>query len=409
MAEKTTQESLNEINEEFNNKYYNTALKKYGRRVSLVLPQSYDDSLTFYEAVNKLIYTLNGEIARSMDADDLIAENMDKLQALVQAFEGFNIAESTVIEISLTESNGIYTIAYKTADNTEHTVGTIETLKNSAITGITITNENGIYSVNYIINGVSHNAGTIEIPESNNPVIEVKDTVIENTMAKVDFHTFTETTNDGTENNIGSFYIAQNQITNISSDTNGDMVINKTNQAGDHTSETLEIGGKNAVTAINVNTNNGINTISYTVNGETQNAGIITVPQNPDILNDAWPIGSKYISNENVNPSTLLGGTWELRQTITTELITVKSNGITNVPSESANVQNLTAVPDDNNNFLAWLSVTTNGWVSSSFFSDPTKQTTTVWFQTTPSSDLTIISFFLQKETIKTYLYQRLS
>lgn len=47
---------------------------------------------------------------------------------------------------------------------------------------------------------------------SDDGIVEVKDSVVENNTSGYDFHTFTETQNDGTENEVGKFYLAQKQL-----------------------------------------------------------------------------------------------------------------------------------------------------------------------------------------------------
>lgn len=82
----------------------------------------------------------------------------------------------------------------------------------NAVVSIAITNENGVYTVkNTMHDGTEHDVGTIEVPESDAGIVEVKDTVVENNTSGYDFHTITETQNDGTENEVGKFYIAQVQ------------------------------------------------------------------------------------------------------------------------------------------------------------------------------------------------------
>lgn len=253
MAENTTRKKLNEINDEFNDKYYNSALKKYGRTVSLVLPQSYDDSLTFYEALNKLMYTLNGEITRAQTSENVIADDQDKLQASVDAIAYAQIATDLVKGITVTNENGVYTISFTTVD------------------------------------GETHEAGTIEVPQ-NNPVVEIKDTVVEDNTNKFDFHTFTETTEDGTENNIGHFYLAQNQITGINKTSDFSLELNKVNQGGARNTTQIELPGANALTQLSISKTDEDNAITYkTASGTTMNAGTIQAANSVDISQYVTP------------------------------------------------------------------------------------------------------------------------
>lgn len=238
----TTKEKLETINSDFNSQYFDTALKKYGRSVSLILPQSYDDSLTFYEAINKLMYTLNGEILRAQSAENTIATDQDSLQATVDAIAHAEIATDLITAIKVTEDAGTYTVSYTTVDGEEHTAGTINIpTVPTAVSEVTMTNENGIYTFTQTkTDGTQSAIGTVEVPQ-NNPVVEIKDTVVEDSTNGFDFHTFTETTEDGTENSIGHFYLAQNQVTGASVDSTGDLVLATVNQSGVHTSQTLDI------------------------------------------------------------------------------------------------------------------------------------------------------------------------
>lgn len=270
----TTKEKLETINSDFNSQYFDTALKKYGRSVSLVLPQSYDDSLTFYEAINKLMYTLNGEILRAQSAENTIATDQDSLQATVDAIAHAEIATDLITTITVTEDNGSYTVTYTTVDGETHEAGTIMVPTN-AITNVSMTSENGIYNLNYTTadnaqhdigiidtsntvnavsmtnengvytftqtktNGTQSAIGTVEVPQ-NNPVVEIKDPVVENTTNGYDYHSFTETAADGTENAIGDFYLARNQITSIAKNNN-EIDIATVDQSGTRSTQQLEL------------------------------------------------------------------------------------------------------------------------------------------------------------------------
>lgn len=89
---------------------------------------------------------------------------------------------------------------------------------------------------------------TVEIPigGDDSGIVEVKDTVVANDTTGYDFHTFTETQNDGTENEVGKFYLAQKQVTGIalSSDSTA-LEVTKVDQSGTETSDsiTLPAGG----------------------------------------------------------------------------------------------------------------------------------------------------------------------
>lgn len=111
----------------------------------------------------------------------------------------------------------------------------------NAVVSTAITNENGVYSIkNTMHDGTEQEAGTIEVPESDAGIVEVKDTVVENNTSGYDFHTITETQNDGTENEVGKFYIAQKQYLPFEKGTTGqDITIPVVDQSGVVTNETI--------------------------------------------------------------------------------------------------------------------------------------------------------------------------
>lgn len=88
----------------------------------------------------------------------------------------------------------------------------------NAVVSTTITNENGVYSVsNTMHDGTTQEVGTIETTslDEANVVAEITDSVVEDNTHKYDFHTLKETQYDGTQNEVGKFYIAQNQICDV--------------------------------------------------------------------------------------------------------------------------------------------------------------------------------------------------
>lgn len=88
-----------------------------------------------------------------------------------------------------------------------------------ALTGISITNENGIYGISETKgDGSMADVGSIEMPNIDNVIAEVNDSVVENTSAGYDYHTIKETEHNGTQNDVGSFYIARKQITALNAD-----------------------------------------------------------------------------------------------------------------------------------------------------------------------------------------------
>lgn len=114
---------------------------------------------------------------------------------------------------------------------------------------VTLTNENGVYTFKQVENGVESEIGTIEVPEqpdTGNLVAEVNDSIVENNDNGYDFHTITETENNGTRNNVGQFYVAQKQITELSSDGTFKMV-DQTGEMSEGKINTSDGGGDTVI------------------------------------------------------------------------------------------------------------------------------------------------------------------
>lgn len=98
--------------------------------------------------------------------------------------------------------------------------------KAGLVNNVSVTNENGVYTfkqTKYDDTGTATSEteiGTVEVPTSDNGIVEVKDSVVEDNTNGYDFHTFTETENSGTENEVSKFYLAQKQITGTDVQTN---------------------------------------------------------------------------------------------------------------------------------------------------------------------------------------------
>lgn len=102
------------------------------------------------------------------------------------------------------------------------------------MTDVSMTNENGIYTISqtkYDDTGTATGTtevGTIEIPEDDRGIVEVKDSVVSNNTIGYDFHTITETQNDGTENEVGALYLGQNQIAILPDNLDGSFNLSYT-------------------------------------------------------------------------------------------------------------------------------------------------------------------------------------
>lgn len=145
------------------------------------------------------------------------------------------------------------TTAGNPAEDVEHWAYIIEDPKNeiteinaeigdiiaTAVTGVTMVNENGVYTFSQTIDGKTSEIGSVEVPQ-NNPIVETKDTVIENNTAGYDYHTLTETTSEGTEQEISKFYLAQKQVTGVTL-TDNQLNIATVNQSGVEETQAIEI------------------------------------------------------------------------------------------------------------------------------------------------------------------------
>lgn len=117
------------------------------------------------------------------------------------------------------------------------------------ITNVSMTNENGIYTFKQTINGVDSEIGSVEVPQ-NNPIVETKDTVVENNTAGYDFHTLTETTSEGTEQEIGKLYLAQKQVTGITQ-SGTQLNVATVDQSGNESSTALELSDSDKMDKVN--------------------------------------------------------------------------------------------------------------------------------------------------------------
>lgn len=86
------------------------------------------------------------------------------------------------------------------------------------VSDVSVTNENGVYGIQQTKGGVTSDVGVIEVPDIDNVLAEVNDSIVENNADGYDYHTITETEHNGAQNNVGSFYIARKQITELNAD-----------------------------------------------------------------------------------------------------------------------------------------------------------------------------------------------
>lgn len=96
------------------------------------------------------------------------------------------------------------------------------------VSDVTMTNEDGVYTFSQTKDDVSSSIGTIEVPDvdTTNVLAEVTDSVVETTSGNYqnDYHTIKETEYNGTQNDVGTFRIARNQITALNSDGSFHMI-----------------------------------------------------------------------------------------------------------------------------------------------------------------------------------------
>lgn len=335
--------ALNKLNEDFETELHkNKKYKWYSSRIgNLVIPQVYDDSLSYYEAINKLNLLLHCEIERAVNAENLLGINLDsEIQRAKQAeanltaglenevnrakekenqldnkidaetdrakaaekvlsdslnteiarakqaeadlndalnaeIDRAKAAEAantklindetsratnkeneldTAIKTETTRATGRED-ALNTAINTETSRATAkETELNAAIeaeasrakaeeaksvTNVTMESNAHTHVFKKTINGVTSEIGEIDTDEGN-PVIEVKDSIVENAASGFDFHTLSETTANGTSNNIGQAYLAKKQVTDISLN-NDSLNVKTVDQSGKEETSSHEV------------------------------------------------------------------------------------------------------------------------------------------------------------------------
>lgn len=183
---------------------------------------------------------LEEETSRAKEAEQANAEG-------VESNAGKIADETTRAENA--ESNLQTSITNETtrAEQEERTNrNNINDLRENKVDNVSVTNENGIYTLTQTKNGNQTEIGTINTngsSSSNNPVVEVKDSIVEDNDNGYDYHTLSETTEDGTENNIGHLYVAQNQITGIKKSPSG-LTVSHVDQSGYKSSEDISLDGQ---------------------------------------------------------------------------------------------------------------------------------------------------------------------
>lgn len=190
---------------------------------------------------------------------------------------------------------------------------------------------------------------------NHDPVIELKNSIVDHDQKGYNAETLSETLNSGTENNIYTRYLAKRQITGISANaTNTGIIVETVNQTGAEQSQEIDFTGldtetltarvtanENSIASLNTRVTNAQTELNEHA-GEiasaqaditqaqadiTQAQTDITSLQNSrDTHTNAisqissqiaalgrtlFPVGSIFTTTTNTNPSTFLGGTWE--------------------------------------------------------------------------------------------------
>lgn len=116
----------------------------------------------------------------------------------------------------------------------------------NVVNNVSMTNENGVYTLSQSkgdpASPTTTEIGTIEVPkvDTDNLLAEVKDNIVSNDTSGYDYHTIQETENNGTQNDVSKFYLAQKQITDISA-TGNQLNVKTVNQAGTEETKSVEV------------------------------------------------------------------------------------------------------------------------------------------------------------------------
>lgn len=126
-------------------------------------------------------------------------------------------SDAAITGISLSQEGDVYTITATTAGGDTSTIGTItipEVDTSSLVNDVSVTNENGVYTIHQTKGTTTTDAGTIEVQgvSTDNLISGIDDEVTEDNTNGYDRHELKATKNDGTESDVGSFYLAKYQI-----------------------------------------------------------------------------------------------------------------------------------------------------------------------------------------------------
>lgn len=265
---------------------------------------------------------------------------------------------------------------------------------------------------------------------NHDPVIELKNSIVDHDQKGYNAETLSETLNSGTENNIYTRYLAKRQITGISANaTNTGIIVETVNQTGAEQSQEIDFTGldtetltarvtanENSIASLNTRVTNAQTELNEhageiasaqaditqaksdisanTSNIEKNTSDISTlktaaqnqaedITKNTNAINNIgktiFPIGSVFISENGTSPSSFIGGTWEETDAIEQEkimLLTINiSAGVTSVSAESeinANVPN-------GYRFDHSIATATQGFISYSYISPQNTAAATIY------------------------------
>lgn len=197
----------------------------------------------------------------------------------------------------------------------------------TCVTNVSVTNTNGVYDIKQTINGVESDVGQINVPDTDNLLAEVTDSVVENTANGYDFHTIKETENNGTQNDVGKFYLARKQIIALNSDGSFTTV----NQSGEEETGQIIVGGGSgnlAAQEVIIPTADGTELYvpgaqTFTVTGKTTSDSItLTIQSGANIVLKQSETGSLYDS-ANMSIAPRQQSTVTLSGTATTKYILI--------------------------------------------------------------------------------------
>ena len=113
----------------------------------------------------------------------------------------------------------------------------------SCVTNVSVTSGNGKYTIKQTkgtgTGAVESEVGEVTVPDTSNLLAEITDSVTEVTTNGYDHHVIKETENNGTQNDVGNFYIARKQITSL----NSDGTFTTVDQTGAKESGAISLGG----------------------------------------------------------------------------------------------------------------------------------------------------------------------